>query len=276
MTASNTAIVSPASVGNITFPFLRVDTTLTTEPSINVAGVTTITLPLVPTTNQTVFIHNVGINNVTVIGPDTPFTLPSSQEATFIWGGYSWGICAPLSGTSIGPTTYNFPTTVFAGPSETPYTVPETTVEYVTIANTNCGLYRKVITKTYASRSEANQRKVVVNYAANITAIGEFVTPIYGASGTYLGATRIACLNLWQTAVIPFLQVSVDSGWGQYFDNPHASASTPSQIEYDKYTSPGGALIAANQPIYAANENAEIALTLYYLDVTETWSYEIV
>jgi hypothetical protein len=228
------------------------------------SGGATITLPAAPSTNQTVVVNNTGSGTVTV---SNGTTIAAGQSAWFIWGGYTWGVVIDSNCAGITlPSTHDFGTAQYAGPSETPYSVPATTVTYSTLGYTPCGgQVRKITTKTYSARSVAAQWKAEYGGGGSIS-----VTPFNG-SFIHIGYGS----SQFQSADTYFQQIySEASPTCTYFGTP------ATKVRADVYIS------SASSVVYQVQGGGEIAgiscniatsqLTLYYLDVHEVWTYDVI
>lgn len=168
-------------------------------------------------------------------------------------------------------------TSVYAGPAETPYSVPAITVEYVTIADTNCGLYRKKITKTYSLRTVPNTYRWAGTFVA-YPGGGTDVSPTFTDYIAGYGATSADSINDFMANALAACPTS-----GTYYANPSnplVAWTNPTFITavgpYQYQGIYGDSALGGVVYLYAATDAASTQLTVYYLDVHELWEYEIV
>lgn len=198
-------------------------------------------------------------------------------------GGFSsggFGLNIVLDTCVEGDILANYPpqnlgTSQFAGPAETAYSVPQPTVEHESIGVTPCGgTLRKVITKTYASRSVADQWKVRRGWF-NGQPYNTPVTPAFTMYITTYGATAALADGAQLNAVQPYIpETCVVEGYtGTLPLTQVPSQNTPYFRHYIPALS-GSPWATYYAPVAAKTLYAGI--TIYYLDITEAWSYEIV
>ena len=167
-------------------------------------------------------------------------------------------------------------TSVFAGPAETAYTVPQTTATRTIHGETPCGqLLIKTVTKTYSARSEANQWKTVSSGVLSYSYSGYTDTPL---SGT-IGYPSIGYGNTVQSSTIEsykLVHAAAPSSFGhnvpyqEYVATKTAYGDPNSNVIYYSGT-PGGTV-----QVYQFMDNSDSQLTLYYLDVHEVWTYSVI
>lgn len=159
--------------------------------------------------------------------------------------------------------------TTSIGPAEVAYTVPPNTVSYVNIRSNACGTLRKVVTTVNASRVVPNQWKAVGAYFRDLgatwtpTQISIPINTGYGASSAAADAALQAKALLllpasitWNSTGWVYLLVGWAGGVGFKYLN---EANNSSMYVY---------------PV--PNPIVPVSVTLYYLDTTVTWTYEIV
>lgn len=245
------------------------------DTGVNVTGDSTINLPATPSTNQIIAINNTGTGTVTVsgngnnIGSSATTTITAGTSKWFAWGGYTWGFVFGGSCETVTlPVTKDFGVVQYAGPAETAYGVPQTTVEYESIGYTPCGgLLRKVITTTYAGREVTNQWKAI----ATLTNIGvNEEDGSYGGSSAWVptGNTLIAygesALIAYTAANYAFWLINPVNGWS----NGVSRGVKPGFIDTNGVMYSGASNLWSN--------NTFLQLTLYYLDSQIVWTYEII
>lgn len=177
------------------------------------------------------------------------------------------------------PATRDFGTVQFSGPYESAQAVPATTITYTIIGKTPCGNdVRRIITKTYSSRSIANQYKFPVAWTGtgNFSPSG-FTGNIIGYGATLSDAQLNARLGPISYGVLGALYIGGGTGSG-----------------VDTITSISDGGVVLNLGIYysyvigyfahgnayttiGTTNNASIAqITIYYIDVHEVWTYDLV
>jgi len=220
----------------------------------------------------------------------TPLNLPPSDSgAGFSIGGFGFQVvfdtCVEAD-ILAGYPSQNLGTSQYAGPSETAYGVPATEVTYETIGTTPCGqTLRKVVTKTFASRSVANQwiLSATLNYSM-YTSSGLVLNGSAPQLGfrTFAGAQQIDCLN----ALVSLVLGASGSGTGQIFSAGawHDLTWQATQIIGNNYNKVWGDWVwdtgsaIGTADIYSRNSSDTTFVygSAYYLDVTETWSYVLI
>lgn len=259
------------------------------DTNINLWGGASMALPAAPSTNQTIVVTNTGTSAATVTGGTAPVTIQAGQSAKFIYvsntgtGGTGgslavvWAFCAQA--TTL-PVPYTFPTRQFAGPSATPYT-PFVTHENILVAATECGdaIYR-VKTLTYTNRAVANLYKTV-DGRMFATAGGFFYTsPLVTAIGASTGELRVSIVSQLGPILPAHIAGGSSSPWTGFpmygFTPSYVNKviSSPIFVSYDYYyadlyTITGPITGQGMSPTWTSITRP----TLYYLDVTEDWSY---
>jgi len=175
------------------------------------------------------------------------------------------------------PATQDLGTTVFQGPSETPYAVPATEVSYTIIGSTPCGgTIRRISTKTYSSRSFANGYKYL-DGEMNPNAGG---FPVHvGSSGVVIGQTVNDVFTAIAYACFSTLASSytfTNAGVTYLFNNKRLEIGPSSYYiaRYDYYVN--GVLQAGTNGYFPNVIGALSRPTIYYLDVTEVITYDLV
>ncbi|MFZ3064824.1 MAG: hypothetical protein WA277_06040 [Nitrospirota bacterium] len=248
---------------------------------INACGTFTTSLPASPSTNQIITINNTCTGTITVsgngnnIGAVSSVTLAAGVSGKFYWDGYTWGvwyhnnsITALSCAASVLNATHDFGTTT-QGPAETAYTVPANTVEYSGWWVNACGeTVRRVITTTYAGRSEVNQWKVS-NYWIN----SPFFVPFFSSGLQYAyGATQTAAKDNVALKILTLCPVMMTHGDGLIFGPSYYNLGTFDQINGNNTVSPFQP--AATFLRDSSIQNVFNQLTLYYLDTSIIWTYE--
>jgi len=155
-------------------------------------------------------------------------------------------------------------TSVFAGPAETAYTVPQTTVTRTIHGETPCGqLLIKTVTKTYSARSEANQYKYSSEAGIGYTSIDQSelsnqLDPRWNQIAdclpqNYSGRTQIPVLGCPTNPI---------------------RASTGNTL-YTIYCTINNGCTSSSSGCVALSW-ARNTVTLYYLDVHEVWTYSVI
>lgn len=165
------------------------------------------------------------------------------------------------------PQTQDFGTVQYQGPSETALTVPATTVTYTIIGKTPCGDdVRRITTKTYSSRSVANQWK---STGAGYTYISNLLTTVlYGSSLNNLAGNYAAL-------ALSFFPETFEIPTGTFYTNKFSLANDGNIYYATRQIPPAapttGAYILDSTILVNSSQ-----LTLYYLDVHEVWTYDLV
>lgn len=159
------------------------------------------------------------------------------------------------------PATQDFGTVQYQGPSETALTVPATTVTYTIIGKTQCGDdIRRITTKTYSSRAVAGKTDAlsypnILNYPyAN-----KVVQP-YNTLGI-LSATGVDAVNM----VLAYANATFPEQAPWTFSR----STTPNSTSWQFYLFNGSM-------VELAGGGTQIGFTIYYLDVHEVWTYDLV
>jgi len=160
-------------------------------------------------------------------------------------------------------------TSVFAGPAETAYTVPQTTATRTIHGETPCGqLLIKTVTKTYSARSEANQWKTEGDWIGNKP----------------YGVEQFQPASMGRYSIV--YASSSAAGRQALIDDGVAHAIPSCTFEGRTYTLPIGATL--NQQPAAISHTGEFGyytytcswtqtqLTLYYIDIHEVWTYSVI
>jgi len=156
-------------------------------------------------------------------------------------------------------------TSVYAGPAETAYTVPQTTVTRTIHGETPCGqLLIKTVTKTYSARTVENQFKYTYQGYAGYSSISALDTPRDdGIQWNLLAASLPQVVN--GATQVPL------SGCP---DNPVYASHYTTGI-YTIYCSNNNGCAGGSSGC-ASVRWAQSTLTLYYLDVHEVWTYSVI
>lgn len=227
------------------------------DTHISISGGWTVTLPAAPSEGQTIIVTGDGF---VTDGVSTWATGTGGLIA--IWGGYSWCIINGADCSVIQmPPTYDFGVLEYAGPSETAYAVPQTTTTPATVGATPCGAsLRKTVTKTYSGRSTAGQWRYDIQN-----------TSAFFYSSVYVGqlADNIGVISAWVMANAP-ASINCAIYGAQYLYLPTTDSKYLSSVN-PIYCADIGAGTGCDNHYFSPTQ-----LTLYYLDVHEVWTYEII
>ena len=252
-----------------------VDTVLTDETIVFVDDGATVTLPSAPAAPIEIIFPGAGgsasdgDDSFGGSGGSGLYAIPTPDGS----GGFDWGIFNLPDCTVLQiPDTNDRGTSVFAGPAEEAYGVPQTTVTITTVAETPCGLaLRKTVTKTYSSRIESGLYKGTANFSGLGNFSSEFSGSVFAvgatkdawasyaatvaANGTSLGGTHIASGDVVTSegATYSLLSGSYSSYVISYFASGNSFSS--------QAVTPSGDIVAGN---------------VYYLDVHEVWTYSVI
>lgn len=167
------------------------------------------------------------------------------------------------------PATQDFGTVQYQGPSETALIVPTTTVTYTIIGKTPCGNdIRRITTKTYSSRSG-------IGYKYDGGSYGYGVWDIQPGNGLIKTQWNIIAARLPQTLLGSAHQINVE--YSCSVDGIPQYASNSAGNVYTIYCTNLGTLpcndLASGciQIIWVTSQ-----ITVYYLDVHEVWTYDLV
>jgi len=256
-----------------------VDTLLTDETIVFVDAGATVTLPSAPTAPIEIFFPGAGgsasggAGSFGGSGGSGLYAIPTPDGS----GGFDWGIFNLPDCTVLQvPSTNDRGTSVFAGPAETAYGVPQTTVEITTVAETPCGLaLRKTVTKTYSSRHETGEYVLAaascpqVAYAVDYSPAPSPVSHGFVASATSNGCALLAANQLLAAAPSRY----------DYIPNPTYYSLKESAVvtigvgavlfgNYHNATRLGGS--------YSHFSTVPSIGDSYYLDVHEVWTYSVI
>lgn len=172
------------------------------------------------------------------------------------------------------PATQDFGTVQYQGPFVSAQTIPETTAAYSIIGKTPCGDdVRRIITKTYSSRAFSNgYRYEDGRMGPNV---GGFPSPV-GTSGIVIGATAAEINTAISNACISQLADSYTSGI-YLLNNKRLEFHVGSGYyiaKYDYYVS--GILQVGTYGYFPQGVGSVTRPTIYYLDVHEVWTYDLV
>jgi len=167
------------------------------------------------------------------------------------------------------PATQTLSAVQVSGPYETTPSLPATTVTYTIIGNTPCGdTIRRISTKTYSSRSVANQYKALFHYDNSTTII-----PIYSSINHTLLPNNTGQIRAWVIANTPTTVIDVPTYGGATqtrLDPPNDTHDLFGNIQVIYCTNPGG----PGCTVHFVEPTT--TLTLYYLDVHEVLTYDLV
>lgn len=198
------------------------------------------------------------------------------DSAKIAASGFNMSILFPTCESITVPADNDRGTTQFAGPSETPYSVPQPTVVDTLILETNCwDLYRRS-TKTYSQRSvNTTYYKRSLN---GVSVTGQVPgTPGVSASAHDIFSTISAADakiqgDLYCASTYSALLPSTIGSYVRSLGNDGYISGGTTNLYYVYFLSPStykGAYVTAGT-------TSTITANLYYLDVQETWSYYII
>lgn len=197
------------------------------------------------------------------------------------------------------PATDDRGTVQFSGPYESAQTVPATTVAYTIIGKTPCGDdIRRITTRTYSSRAVANQWKAQWNWLGGgsggagvllYTALPEVsqVAPLtnpsvkhYSYGATQAAAHSAACIAQRSSylSVSPYTNSVYDGN--VYVMTAQTFIITNEGLATEYYAMNGtltvnGSLTTTSLGTFIKPVTAT-QLTLYYLDVQEVWTFDLI
>lgn len=176
-------------------------------------------------------------------------------------------------------STQDFGTAVDQGPAETPYSVPATTVEYVTLGfDVSGNRIRKTITTTYAGREVTGQyRQTLVG--SIVGGVAGVILPVINETfnHVYYGASEAACNAQADSAAIAIYPVSPTWSTHPTWSFTLNSGLSTYLASYHDYTdSEGPPGNATGLYGFGGATNEVTQLNIYYLDNHIIWTYDLI
>jgi len=171
------------------------------------------------------------------------------------------------------PATQDLGTSIYQGPFEAAQTVPATEVTYTIIGYTPCGdTIRRISTKTYSSRAVPNQYKEVASFLRE-----PFQPAQVAATGTFYGSTQSAALQALAVAnigAVPDPYTFFAPPGSTYLYTGKKDGGVGFGIDYTTATENGNPVTSVLWQSFGQTQTFPI--TIYYLDVNEVLTYDLV
>lgn len=166
------------------------------------------------------------------------------------------------------PATDDRGTSQVSGPYESSPTLPATEVTYTIVGRTQCGDdIRRITTKTYSIRGIANQYRVTasltqiaVNEQDGTYGGSSAWVPVGNSLYGYGSSSALAASN----ANFNFWLINPIHGWS----NGVSRGDKPNFVDATRVDYSGASNVWSN--------GAQVQLTLYYIDVSEVWTYDLI
>ena len=168
-------------------------------------------------------------------------------------------------------------TSVFAGPAETAYTVPQTTATRTIHGETPCGqLLIKTVTKTYSLRMVGGLYIGTANFVAQGKFSSEFAGGVFAIGTTKDAWADYAATQAADGTSIGATYIGIGAGSGEDI----VSSETPDSSFYsNQYSSVVISYFAHGNSFssMASTHTSNIIIgDVYYLDVHEVWTYSVI